>query len=118
MTTLIERTTGLSLLALAALPVLALASSAWAGEVGLKVGDLSQPDQAAAFNHSLQAAEKRICTSFPLDAHYTMNVRNCTESVHDEAMIQLTPAQRDQLAAYDNGQVRVAGTARGAGANR
>ena len=98
--------------ALAVLPVLALAGGAQAQSIHVKYGDLSRPDQAAAFNHRLDAAAHSLCDNIPLSAARDLRVRQCKDGVHEEAIDQLSRVQRNQLARYSEGlaPIRLAGT--------
>ena len=86
--------------ALLAVPVLAMASAVHAEDIHIRSGDLSQPERAATFRHDLDAAADTFCSSYAItDAAYTINVCNCKAAVRDEAMSQLSPSQREQLVA-------------------
>jgi UrcA family protein len=77
-----------------------LASAAQAEGLRVKVGDLSSPAQAAAFSQRLDAAAQKLCRAYPEGIHHKALVQDCTQEVRDEAMRQLAPDQRAQLAAY------------------
>ena len=104
-------TTAAAACALAVLPVLALASGAQAESIHVKYGDLSRPDQAAAFNQRLNVAANALCDNIPLSAARDLRVRQCKDGVHEEAVEQLSRVQRDQLARYAEGvpPIRLAG---------
>ena len=73
----------------------------------VKVGDLSQPAQAAAFAQRLDAAAHSLCANSPESLIHSGVVLACKQAVREEALAQLTPTQRAALAA--DGQVRLAG---------
>jgi UrcA family protein len=89
--------------ALAALPILALASGAFAEGVHIQYGDLSRPEQAAAFSQRIDIAAKQICSSIGFSAGQQRQISDCKAEVREEAMAQLNRAQREQMAAYANG---------------
>jgi UrcA family protein len=87
-------------LACAVVPLMALAGAARAEGVRVQVGDLSQPEQAAAFGRNLDAAAQKVCSVYPDGVRHGGTIRLCRQAVRDEAMAQLSPAQRAELAAY------------------
>jgi UrcA family protein len=88
----------------AAVPVVLAAGSAAAQvEYRVKVGDLSQPEQAAAFNRRLDDMASQFCTNESPDVVSRKTLEACRKAVRDEAMSQLTRPQRDQYAAVANG---------------
>lgn len=87
---------------------LGLAGAAFAQEVHIGVGDLSQPAQAAAFDRGLAAATRSICSNLEFDAQYRSRYAACAQSIRDEAMLQLRPEQRAELAAYETEDVKLA----------
>lgn len=90
----------LTALAAALVSVAVFAGAAQAEGLRVKVGDLSSPAQAAAFSHSLDVAAQKLCRAYPEGIHHKALVQDCTQEVRDEAMRQLAPDQRAQLAAY------------------
>ena len=91
-----------------ALPIMLLSTAAQAGEQHIKVGNLSQAADVAAFNRGVERAAREICV-YPLDTQHSVNVANCTQAVREEAMDQLNAHQREEVAAFDKGAVQVAG---------
>jgi UrcA family protein len=91
----------------AMLPILVLANVAQAEELRVKVGDLSQPTQTAAFAQRLDAAARSLCADSADGLIHGDIVMACKQAVREEALAQLTPTQRAALAADD--QVRLAG---------
>ena len=85
--------------ALLAVPVIAMASAVHAEGIHLRTGDLSQPQSAANFRQDVDAAGNALCASYPMDAAHAVNVRTCKAAVRDEAISQLSPSQREQLVA-------------------
>lgn len=77
--------------------------------VHVRVGDLSRPEGVAAFDQSLESAARALCWRFPQGIHYKATVQACKDEVRDEAMRQLGPGQRAQLAAYRPSPMAVAG---------
>jgi UrcA family protein len=111
MTALAPRRAAAAACALAVLPMLALAGAARAESIHVKYGDLSRPDQAAAFNRRLEIAAHSLCDNIPLSAARDQRVRQCRDGVREEAMDQLSRVQQGQLASYERGltPVRLAG---------
>ena len=76
---------------------LGIAGAASADGIRIPVGDLGQRDAAIAFDHRLSGAENRLCNfrfaPVELDA-----IAACRKAVRQEAIDQLTPAQRDAYA--------------------
>ncbi len=91
-----------------ALPIMLLSTAAQAGEQKIKVGNLSQASDVAAFNRGVERAAREICI-YPLDTQHSVNVINCNEAVREEALDQLNAHQRAEVAAYDKAAVQVAG---------
>ena len=89
------------LVALLAVPVLAMASAVHADGIHLRTGDLSQPQQAANFRQDVDAAGDALCSDYAMDAAHAVNVRTCKSAVRNEAMSQLSPSQREQLVAAE-----------------
>ena len=85
--------------ALLAVPVIAMASAVHAEDIHIRSGDLSQPERAAGFRHDVEAAANTFCSHYAMDAAYVGNVRACKAAIRDEAVSQLSPAQREQLVA-------------------
>jgi|SRR5215472_15944094 len=77
---------------------LAVAGAAAADGIRVPVGDLGQRDAAIAFDHRLTDAAGRFCYAryHPMELD---GLAACKKAVREEAMDQLTPAQRDALAA-------------------
>jgi UrcA family protein len=74
--------------------------AAWpaaAHDVRIQVGDLSTPEAVRAFDHRLEDAAQRFC-----GARYAIGDLDgragCVSAVRDEALAQLTPAQREAYA--------------------
>jgi UrcA family protein len=65
-----------------------------AHDVRIRVGDLSTPEAVRAFDLRLSAAAQRFCSAryaiVDLDGRGA-----CVSAVRDEALAQLTPAQRE-----------------------
>ena len=99
MKTFSEYLSATGIVALLAVPVLAMAGAVHAEGLHLRTGDLSQPEQAASFRQDVDAAGDALCSSYAMDAAHTVNVRSCKSAVRDEAISQLTPSQREQLVA-------------------
>ncbi len=85
--------------ALLAVPVIAMASAVHAEDIHIHTGDLSQPERAASFRQDVEAAADTFCSGYKMDATYLVNVSKCKAAVRDEAMSQLSPSQREQLVA-------------------
>ncbi|HWA61692.1 MAG TPA: UrcA family protein [Caulobacteraceae bacterium] len=83
--------------ALAAMPILALASAAHAEGVTIRYGDLNQPAQAAAFERRVEAAAHSFCDTRyrPIEASQKAA---CMQAVRDEAQSKLAPAERARMA--------------------
>ena len=77
---------------------LAAASAASADGLRVPVGDLSQRSTAIAFDHRLADVESRFCHARYRPLELTA-IAACRQAVREEAMDQLTPAQRDAFAA-------------------
>lgn len=92
-----------------ALPIMLLSTAAQAEEQHIKVGNLSQAADVAAFNRGVERAASEICI-YPLDTLHSANMAKCVEAVREEALDQLNAHQREEIAAYDKGGVRLAGT--------
>ena len=73
-----------------------LASVAFADGLRVPVGDLSQRNAAIAFDHRLADAANQFCFEryrpMELDA-----IAACQKAIREEALDQLSPAQRDAL---------------------
>ncbi len=95
-----------------ALPIMLLSTAAQAGEQHIKIGDLSQPTGVAAFNRGVERAAREICV-YPLAGQHSVSVINCTEAVREEALDQLNSHQREEITAYDKGDVHLAGAPSG-----
>ena len=81
--------------------------SASAQSVRISVGELSTPEAVLAFDHRLEAAAQRFCGS-----RYTLTDLSgraaCLKGVRDEALEQLTPAERETYADMRRAQIRSA----------
>jgi UrcA family protein len=81
---------------LATLALSAAAISANAQTVRIRVGDLSSPAAARAFDQRLFAAAERICAS-----RYRLNdlggIAACETAVREEGLAQLSPQQQAYL---------------------
>ena len=77
---------------------LGVAGAAAADGMRFPVGDLDQRDAAIAFDHRLAEVAGQFCYARyrPLELGA---IAACKKAVREEAMDQLTPAQRDALAA-------------------
>ena len=77
---------------------LVVAGAAAADGVRVAVGDLGQRETAIAFDHRLAEVAGQFCYARyrPLELGA---IAACKKAVREEAMDQLTPAQRDALAA-------------------
>lgn len=99
----------LAAVAAATLPLIAFAAGAHAEDGRrLKVGDLTQADQAAAFARQLDAVGDELCAASPGYAQSLQRktvVASCKQVVRDEAMRQLSPTQQVQFAAYSRQQM-------------
>ncbi len=84
---------------LAALTLAAVCGVARAEDQHFTVGDLSRPEQAAAFDRHLTQAADALCGSRWDNMGHLNTYRDCAAAVREEAMAQLTPTQRDQYAA-------------------
>lgn len=102
----IAKAAGLSLLALAALPAIAL-TAAHAETVTVRVSDLdlSRPAQVATFNGRVEHAAQRFCTA-RVDSRNLSAATACRHGVRAEAMEQLNSVQRDAIAR--NGAITLA----------
>lgn len=86
--------------AVVALPLAAFAAPPAEG-VTLKVGDLSQADQAAAFAHRLDRVSDQLCSELvPGGMGLQNRMASCREAVRQEALQKLSPSQQAQFAAY------------------
>ena len=97
------------LVALLAVPVIAMASAVHAEEFHSLSGDLSQPGRAATFQRDVNAAATTLCASYALDALNPGTDSTCRAAVWEEAVSQLNASQRKQLAA-DKHTLSVAST--------
>jgi len=93
---------------LAALTLLAVGGVAKAQDQRIEVGDLSQPAQLAAFNHSLDRAVTNLCGSRWDNISRMSAYRACAAAVREEALDQLSPVHRQQFAAATNPGLRLA----------
>ena len=91
-----------------ALPIMLLSTAAQAEEQHIKIGNLSQAADVAAFNRGVQRAASEICI-YPLDTLHSVNMAKCVQAVREEALDQLNAHQREEIAAFDKGAVQVAG---------
>lgn len=83
------------MIAAIAAPLMAAAAGARAEGLRLKVGDLSQTGGAKAFNARLNSAARTFCDGIsPADL---ARISACKAAVRDEALSQLSSAQRAQL---------------------
>ena len=87
--------------ALLAVPVIAMGSAVHAEGFRVRTGDLSQPERAANFRHDVEAAGNALCSDYAMDAAFTENVRTCKAAVREEAVAQLSPSQREHLFAAE-----------------
>ena len=101
--------TGALAIVMTALPIVLLSTAAQAEEQHIKVGNLTQAAGVAAFNRGVERAAREICI-YPLDTQQSVHFSNCTQAVRQEALEQLNAQQRQDIAAYDKGDVEVAGT--------
>ncbi len=111
MTTRISIRSRLSAIVLAAAGVLSasvLAGAAQAEDHRIAVGDLSQAGAAHTFMHRLDTTARSMCDVYANDASHAANVADCKVAVRSEALDQLSPAQRAQLAAYTDHGMRMA----------
>jgi len=92
---------GAGMVALLAVPVIAMASAVHAEGVHVRTGDLSQPERAANFRQDVDAVADTLCSNYAMDAAHIANVRVCRAAVRDEVMSQLSPTQREQLVASE-----------------
>ena len=99
MKTFSEYLSATGVVALLAVPVLAMASAVHAEGLHIRAGDLSQPERAANFRQDVDAAADSLCSDYAMDAARQANVRTCRAAVRDEAVSQLTASQREQLVA-------------------
>ena len=84
---------------LAATPVAALATSAYAEDMRVAVGDLSQPGGPHAFYARLDQATRAFCSGIsPMDLS---RANACKVGVREEALAQLSTVQRAQLETPD-----------------
>lgn len=75
--------------------------AAHADAVHIRVGDVSQADGARAFNQRLAAATRSLCGGYALTDLAGRGA--CQAAVRDEALAQLTPNQRAELATPNHG---------------
>jgi len=108
MNALVSIRSRLAAITLAAVSVAALAGAAQAEDQRIAVGDLSQPGQAQAFTHRLDAVARSMCDSYAFDATRAAKVAACKAAVREEALEQLPAAQRAQLIAHANDGMRLA----------
>lgn len=73
-------------------------TTAFADGMRVPVGDLGQRDAAVAFEHRLSEAADRFCSERyrPLELSA---IAACQKAIREEAMDQLTPAQREAFEA-------------------
>jgi UrcA family protein len=84
------------------------AGAAAAPALRIAVGDLSTPTAAQAFDHRLEAAERRLCR--PRYAPQDLDgPAACRRAVREEALEQLTPAQQRAYAEAHGAPARLAG---------
>ena len=97
MNRLISKTANAATWVLAAMPMIALAGAVHAQEIRVRVGDLSQPTAAAAFDQRIDAAATAICQSYyrPIDGLSRMSA--CKAAVRQEAMDKLASARHVRL---------------------
>ena len=99
MNTFMNRAVGVAALALAALPLVAVPFAAHAqDEYRIRVGDLTQPAQAAAFNRQIDALAGKMCANYQPGTFALHDEDSCKQQVRDEAMSQLTRNQRIEFA--------------------
>jgi UrcA family protein len=101
MKTFSELLGGAGVVALLAVPVIAMAAAVHAEPIRIHSGDLSRADRAVSFQQDVNAAADTLCAGYIMDAAHSANVRTCRTAVRDEAMSQLTPSQREQLVASE-----------------
>lgn len=90
---------------LAAAPLAALAPAAHAEALTVRVGDLSRSDGAAAFNQRLARAASALCAGTP--AADLVRNQACRTAVREEALAQLSAAQRAQLETPNHGMAQI-----------
>jgi UrcA family protein len=98
----------LTAIILAAASVSVIAGAAQADDHRIAVGDLSQPGQAQAFEHRLNATARAMCDFYPDSASRAAQIAACTAAVRAEAIDQLPGLQRAQLVAHANDGLRMA----------
>ncbi|HEX7759083.1 MAG TPA: UrcA family protein [Caulobacteraceae bacterium] len=85
----------LMIAAMAATPVLATAAGAQAEDLRIRVGDLSQTGAAKAFNERLDHAARLFCAG--MSRADLARSEACKAAIREEALAQLSAAQRAQL---------------------
>jgi UrcA family protein len=99
MTNAVSRIAGLATLALAALPIAALATGAHAGPIAVKVGDLNlnSADGLAAFHQRTETAATRYCrATVPVMTHINA-MASCRTAVRAEMASKMAVVQQAQL---------------------
>lgn len=99
MTNFAARIAGVATLALAALPVAAIATAAHAAPMSVKVGDLNlnSPAGLVAFNQRSQAAATAYCRSALLPRSAMETVQSCRKAIKTELNEKLPAVQQSQL---------------------
>ncbi len=86
--------------ALVAAPMLTIAAGVKAEDMRIKVGDLSQTGGARAFNVRLEKAARLFCDGVPRAD--LARSEACRKAVREEALDQLSAAQRAELSTPDH----------------
>lgn len=97
MINVVTKAAGLSLLALAALPVVAL-TAAHAAPATVKISDLdlSRPAHMATFERRVDQAADKLCAGYTVRQNLSAAAA-CRDSVRQEALDQLNGAQRQAV---------------------
>jgi UrcA family protein len=95
----------LMIAALATTPVAAITQVAQAEDLKVRVGDLSRSDGARAFNQRVDRAADSFCSGSP--AADLGRLQACRAAVRDEALAQLSAAQRAQVETPRQGMAQV-----------
>jgi len=81
-------------------------ATAHAEDLRIHVGDVSQADGVQAFNDRLAAAARNLCAGY---SRADLAAREaCAASVRSQALAQLTPQQRAELATPNHGMAMAA----------
>jgi len=84
--------------ALLAVPVLAMAGAVHAEDFHVRAGDLSRSDRVAIYRQDVETAADSLCTGYPNGPTRADQVKVCRQAVREEAEEKLSPRQREQLA--------------------